>query len=52
MVGAFADLKKDGTMAIFANREAAEEFVREDPFILNGVVKSYRILDWDESLTG
>ena len=35
-IGPFADL---GNMAIFKTRAAAEEFVREDPFILEGVVK-------------
>ncbi|HEX2054681.1 MAG TPA: YciI family protein [Actinomycetota bacterium] len=47
-VGTFADPQKEGSMAIFRTREAAEEFVRDDPFVNNGVVKSWRILDWDE----
>jgi hypothetical protein len=38
-------------MAIFRTREAAEEFAREDPFVLNGVVARYEIRDWDEVLT-
>lgn len=37
-------------MAIFTTREAAEEFAREDPFILEGLVKSFRIREWDDSL--
>ena len=52
MVGTFADPQEQGSMAIFATREDAEEFVRGDPFVLNGVVRSWRILDWNESLTG
>jgi uncharacterized protein YciI len=52
MVGAFAHPQEDGSMAIFARCEDAEEFVRGDPFVLNGVVRSWRILDWNESLTG
>ena len=52
MVGTFAHPQEEGSMAIFARREDAEEFVRGDPFVLNGVVRSWRILDWNESLTG
>lgn len=40
-----------GNMAIFRTREAAEQFVKEDPFILEGMVKSVAIRDWmDEML--
>jgi uncharacterized protein len=46
-VGLFGDPQAQGSMAIFASREGAEEFVREDPFVLNGVVESYEIRDWD-----
>ncbi len=41
-IGPFADR---GNMGIFRSREAAEEFVRQDPFILEGLVKSYAIRD-------
>ncbi|MFN8334107.1 MAG: hypothetical protein U0U09_03215 [Cyclobacteriaceae bacterium] len=37
-------------MAIFKNREAAEQFVKEDPFILEGMVKSIVIKDWNDSM--
>jgi uncharacterized protein YciI len=37
-------------MAIFRTREAAEDFVRRDPFGLEGVVSSYVIREWDDSL--
>jgi len=40
----------DGSMAVFASREAAEEFVKEDPFVLNGVVAKATIKDWADSL--
>jgi uncharacterized protein YciI len=46
-IGPFADR---GNMAIFKTRAAAEKFVTEDPFILEGLVKSYIIRDWDDSL--
>jgi uncharacterized protein len=50
MVGTFADPQRDGSMAIFTSR-AAEEFVADDPFVGNGVVRRWRILDWNEALT-
>ena len=37
-------------MAIFTTREAAEEFVEGDPFVLNGVVSNWPIREWDEVL--
>lgn len=46
-IGPFADR---GNMAIFRTREAAEEFVKEDPFILEGIAKSYVIRDWDDTM--
>ena len=39
-----------GNMAIFKTREAAEQFVKEDPFILEGLVKSFVIRDWNDPL--
>ena len=39
-----------GNMAIFKTREAAEAFTREDPFILEGLLKSFVIKDWHDSL--
>jgi uncharacterized protein YciI len=36
-------------MAIFTSREAAEEFVRGDPFVVNGLVRSWHIREWDET---
>lgn len=46
-IGPFTDR---GNMAIFRTREAAEEFVRSDPFNLEGLVKSYTIREWNDSL--
>jgi uncharacterized protein YciI len=37
-------------MAIFRTHAAAEEFVKEDPFILEGLVKSFIIRDWNDNL--
>ena len=39
-----------GALAIFTTREAAEEFVKEDPFVVHGVVSTYTIHDWAEAL--
>ena len=50
MIGPFANAQEDGAMAIFTTREAAEEFVRGDPFVLNGVVRNWFIRDWIEAL--
>jgi len=50
-IGPFTDSGR-GNMAIFRSREAAETFAKEDPFLLEGLVKSYEIRDWgDEMLT-
>ncbi len=38
----------EGALGIFTSREAAEEFVRDDPFILNGVVSGWRVVEWNE----
>ena len=46
-IGPFSD---GGNMAIFRTREAADAFAREDPFILEGLVRSFVIKDWDDSL--
>ena len=46
-VGPFGDPQEQGSMSIFTSREAAEEFVAGDPFVLNGVVAGWEIRDWD-----
>ena len=46
-IGPFADR---GNMAIFKTREAAEAFVKQDPFILEGLVKSFVIRDWNDTM--
>ena len=42
----------EGAMGVFTSREAAEEFIRDDPFVLNGVVASWQIKEWNEILAG
>jgi uncharacterized protein len=50
MIGTFADPQTQGSMSIFTSREAAEEFVAGDPFVLEGVVRSWEIRQWNEAL--
>lgn len=47
-IGPFAD--RSGNLAIFRSRKAAEEFVRQDPFILEGLVVSYDIQEWGDQM--
>ena len=37
----------EGAMAIFTTREAAEEFVKGDPFVTNGLVTKWRLVEWN-----
>ena len=39
-----------GAVGIFTSREAADEFIAGDPFVLNGVVEKYRVHEWSEVL--
>ena len=38
MVGTFDEPMNGDAMGVFTTREAAEEFIAGDPFVLNGVV--------------
>jgi uncharacterized protein YciI len=46
-IGPFSDR---GNMGIFRTRGAAEAFSEQDPFILEGLVKSFVIRDWDDKM--
>jgi uncharacterized protein YciI len=50
MVGPFTDAPAGGAMGVFTTREAAEEFVRSDPFVSQGVVARWTIREWNEVL--
>lgn len=50
LVGVLLEPVNGDTMSVFASREAAEEFVAGDPFILNKVVASWSIRPWREIL--
>ena len=42
--------QSQGAMSVFTTREAAEEFARKDPFVVNGVVRSWEVREWDEAV--
>jgi uncharacterized protein YciI len=48
MVGTFGDPQAQGSMAVFASRAAAEEFVAGDPFVQEGVVAAWELREWNE----
>ena len=50
MAGAFGDPEREGSMAIFSSRDAAEDFIAGDPFVENGVVRGWEIREWNEGL--
>jgi len=48
MAGAFMD-KTDtplSTMAVLTSREAAEDYIKEDPFYLSGKMETWTIREW------
>lgn len=47
--GAFAN-QGEGAMAIFINKEAAEEFVNGDPFVQEGLIAKVTIREWNDEL--
>lgn len=49
MAGAYG-MPPVGALGIFTSREAAEEFSKEDPFVVHGVVSKVTIQDWNEVL--
>lgn len=53
MAGAFAN-PADGGLFVFrsANKSAAEEFARNDPYVLNGLVPSWRVREWTVVIGG
>jgi uncharacterized protein YciI len=51
MGGVFAN-PQEGALIIFTTRQAAEEFARGDPFVSNGVVRTCRIHEWNETQFG
>jgi uncharacterized protein len=52
MVGTFDEPMNGDAMGVFTTREAAEEFVAGDPFVVHGVVAEWTVRPWNEVLTG
>ena len=48
-IGPFA-IPGEGAMAIFTDRESAEEFVKGDPFVTTGLVSKVIIKEWHDEL--
>jgi uncharacterized protein YciI len=47
-VGPFSD--SSGALAVFTTREAAQEFVDGDPFVMHGAMQTWSIREWNETL--
>lgn len=48
-VGPFTD-PGGGNLALFRSRAAAEAFAKDDPFLLEGLIKEYQIKDWGDQM--
>jgi len=48
MSGAFLDHPQEplSTMGVLISPEAAEEYIKGDPFYLNGMVRSWHVREW------
>ena len=54
MAGAFLDETDEplSTMAVTFSREAAEEYVKGDPFFINGKMSEWRVREWANMFAG
>jgi len=34
-------------MGVFTTREAADEFIKGDPFVTNGLVSNWQVVEWN-----
>ena len=50
MIGPFTDEPAGDAVAIFTTRQAAEDFARADPFMLNGLIADWSVREWNEAL--
>jgi uncharacterized protein len=46
MAGALTD-PPDGAVLVFRSAEPAEAFAKADPYVMNGLVKSWRVRKWN-----
>jgi hypothetical protein len=51
-IGTFENPAENGSMGIFTTREAAERFISQDPFQLEGLIVTTRIMDWGATVHG
>ena len=51
MAGALME-PTDGGVFVFTEREAAERFAQEDPYMSAGLVPSWRVRDWNVVIGG
>ncbi len=50
MIGPLQEPFNGDALAVFTSSQAAEQFVAGDPFVENGVVKTWTIRPWAEGL--
>jgi uncharacterized protein len=43
-----AHVLRGRALGVFTSRDAAQEFIKGDPFVVNGVVARYTLHDWNE----
>ena len=51
MAGPFSN-PLEGALGIFTTRQAADEFIAGDPFVLHGIVARHTVREWVEALAG
>ena len=51
VLGVFDDPQRNGSMAVFRARQAAEEFAAGDPFVRHGVIRSWQIREGNGTLS-
>jgi hypothetical protein len=51
LAGALTD-PIDSALFVFTDRRSAEQFVRRDPYVANGLVPSHRIREWNVVVGG
>ncbi|NUU17933.1 hypothetical protein HP550_11800 [Cellulomonas humilata] len=49
-IGTFEQPEVNGSMCLLTTREAAQEFATTDPFVVQGLMTSYRVLAWTNVL--
>lgn len=51
LAGAYTD-PLDGAALVFRTREAAEAFVKVDPYVVSGLITGWRIREWNVVIGG